>query len=400
MTCSHNVVFLLDVASSLQKNQLQLGCLRILNYLGCRFGLAKVRWGFKFFDSLGARGRASRVGDFRELGPRSWEDFEEELETRFGVQSHKSHLPGPAPRATLTQNVLKETLLDYQWDRPEITSPAKPFLRSQKSRLIVAPDEPLESHMPSEGFVNAIFLFSPCPHSQRELLQFVSGSDSCCDLPSSQEVAEKLLPKRVHEMIAGQKITLYWVDTAEWSKVLDSPDHAGYWTIFELIRLVGGTILPSETLIQGLSHHRTEAAPPFCRESRSAKPQFVPWTTILPFASTLNCLLSKPSVFQASFPQQEGALFLSKHGVEKQWRCAVILEPIAMNQRHFQSPVSIFLKGTLTDWNLVKADSFLTESWILQSSQAGQSEQDTLFQQLVRWLLTEELHMVNVPSCT
>lgn len=222
MTCSHNVVFLLDVASSLQKNQLQLGCLRILNYLGCRFGLAKVRWGFKFFDSLGARGRAARVGDFCELGPRSWEDFEEELESRFGVQSHKSHLPGPVPRATLTQNVLKETLLDYQWDRPEITSPAKPFLRSQKSRLIVAPDEPLESHMPSEGFVNAIFLFSPCPHSQRELLQFVSGSDvhSCCDLPSSQEVAEKLLPKRVQEMIAGQKITLYWVDTAEWSKVM------------------------------------------------------------------------------------------------------------------------------------------------------------------------------------
>uniref|UniRef100_A0A674K7H6 TOPBP1 interacting checkpoint and replication regulator n=1 Tax=Terrapene triunguis TaxID=2587831 RepID=A0A674K7H6_9SAUR len=400
MTCSHNVVFLLDVASSLQKNQLQLGCLRILNYLGCRFGLAKVRWGFKFFDSLGARGRASRVGDFRELGPRSWEDFEEELESRFGVQSHKSHLPGPAPRATLTQNVLKETLLDYQWDRPEITSPAKPFLRSQKSRLIVAPDEPLESHMPSEGFVNAIFLFSPCPHSQRELLQFVSGSDvhSCCDLPSSQGVAEKLLPKRVQEMIAGQKITLYWVDTAEWSKVLDSPDHSGYWTIFELIRLVGGTILPSETLIQGLSHHRTEAAPLFCRESSSCKPQFVPWTTILPFASTLNCLLSKPSVFQASFPQQEGALFLSKHGNgrEKQWRCAVILEPIAMNQRHFQSPVSIFLKGTLTDWNLVKADSFLTESWILQSSQAGQSEQDTLFQQLVRRLITEELHMVNI----
>ncbi|CAM4611653.1 unnamed protein product [Lepidochelys olivacea] len=396
MTCSHNVVFLLDVASSLQKNQLQLGCLRILNYLGCRFGLAKVRWGFKFFDSLGARGRAARVGDFCELGPRSWEDFEEELESRFGVQSHKSHLPGPVPRATLTQNVLKETLLDYQWDRPEITSPAKPFLRSQKSRLIVAPDEPLESHMPSEGFVNAVFLFSPCPHSQRELLQFVSGSDvhSCCDLPSSQEVAEKLLPKRVQEMIAGQKITLYWVDTAEWSKVLESPDHAGYWTIFELICLVGGIVLPSETLIQGLSHHRTEAAPLFCRKSSSSRPQFVPWTTILPFTSTLNCLLSKPSVFQASFPQQEGALFLSNHGVEKQWRCAVILEPIAMNQRHFQSPVSIFLKGTLTDWNLVKADNFLTESWILQSSQAGQSEQDMLFQQLVRRLITEKLHMI------
>ncbi|XP_067411780.1 treslin isoform X2 [Emydura macquarii macquarii] len=396
MTCSHHVVFLLDVASPVQKNQLQLGCLRILNYSGCRFGLANVRWGYKFFDSLGARGRASRLGDFCELGPRSFEDFAEELESRFGVQSHKSHLPGPVPRAILTQNVLKETLLDYPWDRPEITSPAKPFLRSQKSRLIVAPDEPLESHMPSEGFVNAVFLFSPCPHSQRELLQFVSGSDvhSSCNYPSSQEVAEKLLPKRVQEMIAGQKITLYWVDTAEWFKVLESPDHVGYWTMSELIHLVGGTIVPSETLIHGLSHYRTEAASLFCRESSSSKLQFMPRATILPFDSTLNFLLSKPSLFQASFPQQEGALFLSMHGVEKQWRCAVILEPIAMNQRCFQSPVSIFLKGTLTDWNLTVADNFLTESWILQSSRAGQLEQDALFQQLVRRLITEELHMV------
>ncbi|XP_074862427.1 treslin isoform X2 [Carettochelys insculpta] len=395
MTCSHNVIFLLDVASCLQKNQLQLGCLRILNYLGCRFGLAKVRWGFKFFDSLGAHGRASRMGDFCELGIRSWEDFEEELESRFEVQSHKSHLPGPAPRATLTQNVLKETLLDYQWDRPEITSPAKPFLRSQKSRLIVAPDEPPESHMSPEGFVNAIFLFSPCPHSQREIRQFVSGHDvhSCCDSPSLQEVAEKLLPKRVQEMVVGQKITLYWVDTAECSKVLESPDHVGYWTMLELIRQVGGTILLSEMLIQGLGHHRTEAAPLFCGKSSSSKPQFASWTA-LPFDSTLNCLLAKPSVFQASFPQQEGTLFLSMHGVKQQWSCAVILEPIAMNQRDFQSPVSIFLKGTLTDWNVVKADDFLTESWILQSSQAGRLEQDVFFQQLVRRLITEELHMI------
>ncbi|XP_006258142.3 treslin isoform X1 [Alligator mississippiensis] len=396
MPRAHNVVLLLDTASPAPKQQLQLGSLRILNYLGCKFGLAKVRWGFKFFDSLGSRGRASRVGDFRELGPRSWEDFEEELETRFGMQSCKSHLPGPVPRALITQTVLKETLLDYQWDRPEITSPTKPVLRSQKSKLLVAPDEPLESHMPSEGFVNLIFLFSPCPHSQRELLQFVSGNEvrSCCELPTPQEVAEKLLPRRVREMITGQKIALYWVDTAERYKLLESPDHVGYWTMAELICPVGGTIFPSETLIACLGHHRTDI-PGFPGECRSSKPQFIPWTSsILPFDSTLSCLLSKPSVFQASFPQQKGVLFLSMHGVEKQWSCEVILEPLVMNQRYFRSPVNIFLKGSLTDWNLTQAGSFLTESWILQSSQAGQSVEDALFQQLVKRLTTEELYLV------
>uniref|UniRef100_A0A8D0H736 Treslin n=1 Tax=Sphenodon punctatus TaxID=8508 RepID=A0A8D0H736_SPHPU len=382
MTTSHNVVFLLDTASLGQKNQLHLGSLRILNHLGCRFVLAKVRWGFKFFDSLDARGRTSRVGDFRELGPRSWEDFEEELEFRFGAQSHNFRLPGPVPRASLTQNVLKEILLDYQWDRLEITSPAKPVLRSQKNRLTAAANKSLANYVPSEGLVNAIFLFSPCPHSKREILQFVSGSDadSSYELPTSQEVAEKLLPKKIQEMIAGQKITLYWVDTVEDSKLLESPDHAGYWTMLELIRQVGGTVVPSETLEHCLSHHRMEGPPVSSLESGLPKSQLLPWSSILPFDSTLNCLLSKPSVYQASFPRLEGALFLGIY--EKQWSCAVTLEPLAINQRNFQSPVNIFLKETLKGWNLVHADSFHTQSWVLRSSPAEQR------------LAAEGLHMV------
>lgn len=221
MTCSHNVVFVLDTASSVSKAPLHLGTLRILNYLGCRFGLAKVRWSFKFFDSLGAQSRTSRVGSFRELGSRSWEDFEEALEVRFGSQDRDLCLPDPVPRAAFIRNVLKETLLDYQWDRPEITSPAKPVLRSQKSKLTVTLDKPIETTSISEGFVNTIFLFSPCPHTQRELLQFVSGNNAHLsdELPISHALVENLVPKRIQEMMAGQKITLHWVDTSEWSKV-------------------------------------------------------------------------------------------------------------------------------------------------------------------------------------
>lgn len=222
MACSHNVVFLLDTASSVQKASLHRGILRILNYLGCRFGLAKVRWGFKFFDSLGAQGRTSQVGNFRELGSRSWADFEELLEARFGRQAHSSHLPGPKPRAALIRNVLKEALLDYQWDRPEIASPAKPVLRSQKNKSTLPLDKPPANSNSSDGFVNAVFLFSPCPHSQREVLQFVSGSHIHLsdEPPTSQDLTEKFIPKGIQDMMAGQKITLYWVDTAEWSQVI------------------------------------------------------------------------------------------------------------------------------------------------------------------------------------
>ncbi|NXD38276.1 TICRR protein, partial [Copsychus sechellarum] len=368
--------------------------LRLLTLLGCRFGLSRLRWAFRFFDSLGGRGGASRGGGFRPPGPRAWERFEEELAERLGARAPAA-LPGPAPRAALTHSGLKETLLDFQWDRPEIASPAKPPRRSRRTGL-AAPEPP---EAPPEGFVNAVFLFSPCPHSRRELRQFVSGNDAPSSLgepPTAQELAEKLLPKSVQELLVEQKISLFWVDTADWAQLIECPDHGGYWTMFEVICQMGGTILPAETLVHCLSHPREDAAPGFLGDSRFPVPQAVPWATLLPLDATLNCLFSRPSVYRSVFPQQEGMLFLSMPGRgRKQESCAVILVPLAMSQRQLQCPVSIFLKGSLTGWSLAQAGHFLTESWILQSSQAEQGECNrSLFHQLLRSLVAEGLHMI------
>ncbi|NXO31651.1 TICRR protein, partial [Cisticola juncidis] len=303
-------------------------------------------------------------------------------------------LPGPAPRAALTHSGLKETLLDFQWDRPEIASPAKPPRRSRRTGL--AARDPPEA--PPEGFVNAVFLFSPCPHSRRELRQFVSGNDapsSPGEPPTAQELAEKLLPKSVQELLVEQKITLFWVDTADWAQLIECPDHGGYWTMFEVICQMGGTILPAEALVQGLSHPRAAAAPGSLGDCRFPVPQAVPWATLLPLDATLNCLFSRPSLYRSVFPQQEGTLFLSMPGGKKQESCAVILEPLAMSQRQLQCPVSIVVKGSLMGWSLAQAGHFLTESWILQSSQAEQGECNrSLFQQLLRSLVAEGLHML------
>ncbi|NXN98616.1 TICRR protein, partial [Rhinopomastus cyanomelas] len=370
--------------------------LRLLNHLSCRFGLSRLRWAFRFFDSLGGCGGASRGGGFRPPGPGAWARFEEELAERFGARGAAPGLPGPVPRVALTHSGLKETLLDFQWDRPEIASPTKPLRRSWRTGLVVA--EPPESRPPAQGFVNAVFIFSPCPHSRRELQQFVSGNDadySPHEPPTVQELAEKLLPKSVRDLIADQKIALFWVDTAEWSQLIESPDHVGYWTVLELISQTGGTILPAETLVQCSSHYRGDLAHSFLEGSSSAVPLTVSWTMPVLLDATLNRLLSKPSVFQAVFPQQEGMLCLSMQGGKKQESCAVILEPLTMSQRHLHCPVNIFLKGSLTNWSFVQTGSFLTESWILQSSLSGQAAHNgSLFHQLLRSLLAEELHVV------
>uniref|UniRef100_A0A8C6X5L7 TOPBP1 interacting checkpoint and replication regulator n=1 Tax=Naja naja TaxID=35670 RepID=A0A8C6X5L7_NAJNA len=396
MTCSPNVVFLLDTADSAEKGHLHLGALRILNFLGCKFGLAKVRWDFKFFDSRGIRGRASRVGSFRELGSRSWEDFEEELEARFGKQLYPPGSPGPTARSTVTRNILKETLLDYQWDRPEIVSPTKPVLRSQKNKLMAIVDNP-PAQSTHAGFANAIFILSPCPHSRRELWQFISGSNTPLpeELPPSHDLAEKFLPKGIQDMMVSHKVTVYWLDTSEWSKLLEPPDHVGYLTLLEVMCILGGTIVPSEVLTQHLDHQRKRTIPASPVDHSSSEPSFTPWTKILPLDSSLNCLFSSRSSFRTSFPFLDGVLLLTVDGEEEARSCAVVLEPLTLNQRQFEGTVKIHLKCTMTDWKSAHVRNLHTESWTLQSKPLGPSAQEiSWFQQFVKYILAQGLHVV------
>uniref|UniRef100_A0A0U1RNX1 TOPBP1-interacting checkpoint and replication regulator n=1 Tax=Mus musculus TaxID=10090 RepID=A0A0U1RNX1_MOUSE len=394
MACCHKVMLLVDTAGvSAPHSPARRAALRLLTYLSCRFGLARVHWTFKFFDSQGARSRPSRVSDFRELGSRSWEDFEEELEARLGDRPPGAHLPGPTPRATHTHGALMETLLDYQWDRPEITSPTKPILRSSGRRLLDADGEAREAQAALGGFGNAVFLLAPCPHSQRELLQFVSGCEAQAQrVPlTPKQVMEKVLPKRVQEVMIARNITLYWVDTTERSKLWASPDHVGYWTVCELLHHGGGTILPAETWSLGFTKARETVLP--CGGELSHKPHPSPWISALPIDATVNCLLYN-SEYEASFPRIEGTLFLPVQGKEIEETWAISLEPLAMHQRHFQKPVRIVLRGSVAQWSLPVSSALGTDSWMLQSPEEHRSTQRLLFQELVSRLTAEEFHLV------
>ncbi|XP_032749272.1 treslin [Rattus rattus] len=394
MACCHKVMLLVDTAGDAARHSsARRAALRLLTYLSCRFGLARVHWTFKFFDSQGARNRPSRVSDFRELGSRSWEDFEEELEARLGDRPPGAHLPGPTPRATHTHGALMETLLDYQWDRPEITSPTKPILRSSGRRLLDADSEAKEAETALGGFGNAVFLLAPCPHSQRELLQFVSGCEAQAQrVPlTPKQLMEKVLPKRVQEVMIARNITLYWVDTTQRSKLWASPDHIGYWTVCELLHHGGGTILPAETWNLGFTKARETVLP--CGGELSPGPHLSPWISALPIDATVNCLLYN-SEYEASFPRVEGTLFLPVKGKEIQETWAIFLEPLAMHQRHFQKPVRIFLKGSVTQWSLPMSSALGTDNWMLQSPEEHKSTQRLLFQELVSRLTAEEFHLV------
>uniref|UniRef100_F6RGY3 TOPBP1 interacting checkpoint and replication regulator n=1 Tax=Ornithorhynchus anatinus TaxID=9258 RepID=F6RGY3_ORNAN len=341
---------------------------RLLSGLGCRLGPARLRWAFKVFDSrAGERSRPAGAPHFRELGPRGWAALDAELqrgERRGGGGGGGGGEDG-GPGAGRTRDALSEALLDWPGDPPD---PAPP------------------------PFANAVFLLAPCPRSRGELLRFVAGRDP----PAPRQLLDGLLPRRVRDLMTGRKVTLYWVDTAQRAEGWESPDHVGYWMLYELLRLVGGTIVPSELLSQFWRHDGGKPQD-FGKES-TAEPQFSPWTSILPSESTLNCLLNSASEYQASFPRLEGTLFLPQEGpsgVNLQGPWAVTLEPLIMHQRPLPSPVSIFLKGTVTHWTWPTGSSFGTESWVLQSSEGDStSERGILFQHLVRRLTAEEVQLV------
>ncbi|KAL1774283.1 treslin [Sigmodon hispidus] len=395
MACCHKVVLLVDTAGDAARHSpARRAALRLLTYLSCRFGLARVHWTFKFFDSQGARSRPSRVNDFRELGSRSWEDFEDELESRLRDRAPGAHLPGPTPRATHTHGALMETLLDYQWDRPEITSPTKPILRSSGRRLLDADSEAKEAQAALGGFGNAVFLLAPCPHSQRELLQFMSGCEAQAQrVPlTPKQMMEKVLPKRVQEVMIARNIALYWVDTTERSKLWASPDHIGYWTVCELLHHGGGTILPSETWSLGFTKVRETVLPSDVEPSR--EPHLSPWISALPIDATVNCLLYNSLEYEASFPKIEGMLFLPVRGKEIQETWPISLEPLAMHQRHFQKPVRIFLRGSVAQWSLPMSNALGTDNWMLQSPEGHASTQRLLFEELVSRLTAEDFHLV------
>ncbi|XP_040825511.1 treslin-like isoform X1 [Ochotona curzoniae] len=389
MACCHKVMLLLDTAGGAERpGRVRRAALRLLTYLSCRFGLARVHWAFKFFDSQGARSRPSRGRGFRELGVRSWQVFEEELEARLGERGRGggAHLPGPAPRASHTHGALLEALLEDEWERPEITSPTKPVLRSSGRRLLDVEGEPRGAAGAAAaallgGRGNAVFLLAPCPHSRRELLQFVGGSEA----PGPRQLTDRLLPRRVQEVLIARKITLYWVDTTEGPELWKCPDHFGYWTVRELLHHGGGTVLLSETFSWDL---------PKAGEVLSKEPHLSPWISTLPAEATLNHLLYNSPEYEASFPRMKGTLFLPvEAGQESQATWTVTLEPLAMHQRHFQTPVRIFVQGSVAQWSLPASSTLGTDSWMLQSPEEHKST-PRLFQQLVSRLTAEELHLV------
>ncbi|XP_078283234.1 treslin [Rhinoraja longicauda] len=393
----HNVALLVDVAGGDAGAGAGVGArraaLRLLLHSACGAGFPALRWAFKPFNAAAAAA-AMRGRSFRELRLEQLRELEEALEPGPGRGS------STAATAAATHTALVEALSDLPWDRPDITSPAK------AARGAAAP-------APLPRARNTLYLLAPCPVSRAQLRAFLQLPPSAADTP--HQVADRIVPPPVRALLSAHNIALHWVDTQPLQQFNGTRDHIGYQLISEVMRMVGGSLIPFVALMElslkdcHLPLEKTSLDSQVDRKNElNAKGCVKTLKTVdvlFPFDCNMNYFVSVDSFYRNTFPLQHGLLTITQG--EQKVCCPIILEPISCTQKYLTDSINIIVKGVMSNWDPKRRDLLPTCSWVLQPTEQKDTKDNCFLQRLLQDMACNELHLVAdvemndcLPPCT
>ena len=221
------IVFLIDSNPSFwgsscsledTSNAIRLCVLKILTYFSNngRGKRSNLRWGYKFFNSRTLSHQFERH-EFKDFFVEIFEEFETEvwkkLNESFAQGSHAleqnepdgerdSSFGKPPAGAKCISCALTNVVHDFQWERPDISSP----VRSTRSRG----NNNLFHGNRSSNTRNVMFLLSGCPCGDESISNFIGETSS--SLKMFDVVKNALMPSMLFKEFKQRHIGLHWIN--------------------------------------------------------------------------------------------------------------------------------------------------------------------------------------------